>query len=52
MRIEDIDIVEAEPLEAGVQGSKKIFWVAKFSLWPGPHAVSNLRGNKQFIPVL
>src|SRR5262245_59636008 len=49
MRIEDVDIVDAHPLQALVEAGQDIFAAAEFAVRSRPHAIAGLGRDDEFI---
>ncbi|MPN48237.1 hypothetical protein SDC9_195842 [bioreactor metagenome] len=51
MVVEDIDIIEAEPLEALIAAGDQIFARTPLAVGSGPHQITGLAGDHQFVAI-
>ena len=49
--VEDIHIIQSHTLQALIQAGHQVLFTAPVAVRSGPHIITSLRGNHQFIPV-
>ena len=49
--VEDIHIIQSHTLQALIQAGHQVLFTAPVAVRSGPHIITGLRGNHQFIPV-
>jgi hypothetical protein len=52
MVIEDVDVVEPEPLQALVEACDEVFPRAEVAVWARPHVPTCLRGDDEFVAAI
>ncbi len=51
MGIEDIDVIQTHALQALVEAGDQIFARSPLAVGPGPHVVSGLGGDDEFVAI-
>ena len=49
MGVEDVDVLEPQPVQALVQAGQKVFSRPVITVRPGPHVVAGLAGDDQLV---